>query len=96
MSSCWEEAMANIKSAIKRIKTSKRNRARNTKAKLDLKKRLKALDTAVKAKSADFKKVLSEAVSFIDKMAERGIIHKNKAANKKSKLMKKLNKIKTA
>ena len=44
---------------------------------------------AAKGKEAGEK--FPEVVSMIDKMAKRGIIHKNKAANLKSKLAKKLN-----
>ncbi len=36
---------------------------------------------------AEAEKQLTRAVSYLDKMAQRGIIHKNKAANKKSQLV---------
>ena len=38
---------------------------------------------------------MPEVASMIDKLAKRGTIHKNKAANLKSKLAKKLNALKT-
>jgi small subunit ribosomal protein S20 len=47
----------------------------------------------IKAKGDASKKLL-EVSSMIDKLAKRGIIHKNKAANLKSKLTKKVNAIK--
>ena len=47
----------------------------------------------IKAKGDASKKLL-EVSSMIDKLAKKGIIHKNKAANLKSKLTKKVNAIK--
>jgi small subunit ribosomal protein S20 len=42
-------------------------------------------------KGTDAQKELPEVASMIDKLAKRGIIHKNKAANLKSKLTRKVN-----
>ena len=42
------------------------------------------------AKGADAAKQLPEVISMIDKLAKRGVIHKNKAANLKSKLARKV------
>ncbi|HOJ93178.1 MAG TPA: 30S ribosomal protein S20 [Dictyoglomaceae bacterium] len=84
--------MANTKSAIKRIKISERNRIRNRvrigKIKFYTKQFLKLLD---ENKIEEAKKVLPETISAIDKAAQKGTIHKNTAARKKSKLMKLLN-----
>ena len=41
------------------------------------------------ATGTDASKKLPEVISMIDKLAKRGVIHKNKAANLKSKLTKK-------
>ena len=48
--------------------------------------KLRATEDAGEAKQS-----LPEVISMIDKLAKRNIIHKNKAANPKSKLMKKVN-----
>lgn len=78
------------KSAMKRVKTSRKRRARNLAAKRTVKKAFKAAEKAIAAKASDVKELVRKAVSAIDKAAERGIIHKNKAARKKSRLMRKL------
>mgnify|MGYP001773386121 CR=1 FL=1 len=84
--------MANTKSAIKRIKISERNRIRNRirlgKIKFYTKQFLKLLE---ENKIEEAKKVLPEVISAIDKAAQKGTLHKNTAARKKSKLMKLLN-----
>jgi small subunit ribosomal protein S20 len=81
--------MANHKSAIKRIRANNAKRARNRYQK-------KTVSTKVKAiRSVDnkdvMKKDLPKVLAAIDKLAKKNIIHKNKAANLKSKLMKKAN-----
>ncbi|ACI19239.1 30S ribosomal protein S20 [Dictyoglomus thermophilum] len=84
--------MANTKSAIKRIKISERNRIRNRirlgKIKFYTKQFLKLLE---ENKIEEAKKVLPEVISAIDKAAQKGTLHKNTAARKKSKLMRLLN-----
>ena len=82
------------KSAMKRVKTSKMRRARNLAAKQNVKKAFKSAERAIAAKSADAKELVKKAVSVIDKAVQRGIIHKNKAARRKSRLLLKYNKIK--
>lgn len=76
--------MANHKSAKKRIKTNAKRRDIN-KASLSKLKTLtkKAFDITDKA---EFEPVYKEAVSYLDKMASKGRIHKNNAARKKSQL----------
>lgn len=84
--------MANTKSAIKRIKISERNRIRNRvrlgKIKFYTKQFLNLLN---ENKIEDAKKLLPEVISVIDKAAQKGTLHKNTAARKKSKLMRLLN-----
>lgn len=81
--------MANHKSALKRI--------RATKTKKDINRyQAKTVRNAVKAlRSTDEKeelvKGIPEVVSKLDKLAKKNVIHKNKAANLKSKLMKQAN-----
>ena len=83
--------MANHKSAIKRIRQSEKRRLFNKyyhKTTRNAVRKLKAL-TSKKEASELFHKV----VAMLDKLAKRKIIHKNKAANLKSKLAKHLNTI---
>lgn len=82
------------KSAMKRVKTSKQRKTRNLQAKQAVKSAFKAADKAVAAKSSDVKELVKKAVSIIDKAVARGIIHKNKAARRKSRLLLKYNKAK--
>ncbi len=84
--------MANTKSAIKRIKINERNRIRNRvrlgKIKFYTKQFLSLLN---ENKIDEAKKILPEVISAIDKAAQKGTLHKNTAARKKSKLIKLLN-----
>ena len=83
--------MANIKSAKKRVKVIATKTARNKAIKSDLKTALKKADAAV-ANNADNKvEVVRAAIKKVDMAASKGIMHKNKAARKKSQLQKKLN-----
>ncbi|MDP2212148.1 MAG: 30S ribosomal protein S20 [Candidatus Aquicultor sp.] len=84
--------MANIKSQIKRIKVSERQRQRNKSAKSALKTFAAKFNSAWVSGDKDATaSALYVAVKQFDRAAEKGIIHKNNAANKKSKMMKKLN-----
>ncbi|MDY3345551.1 30S ribosomal protein S20 [Riemerella anatipestifer] len=83
--------MANHKSALKRIRQNEVRRLRNRYYH-------KTTRTAVKVlRNEEDKKVASEqlpkVISLIDKLAKRNIIHKNKAANLKSKLTKHVNRL---
>ncbi|HIV68542.1 MAG TPA: 30S ribosomal protein S20 [Candidatus Butyricicoccus stercorigallinarum] len=84
--------MPNIKSAKKRVKVTKVKDARNQAARSELRTILKKFDAA--AASQDKTAVESAykaAVKALDKAAAGHLIHKNKAANKKSALTLKLN-----
>ena len=83
-----------LKSGIKRVRQSKKRQARNVAVKKAIKIALKAAEKAIAAKTAEAKALASKAVSVIDKAVERGVIHINKAARKKSRLLVKLNKLK--
>lgn len=76
--------MANHKSAEKRIRANEAKRLRNRyqhKTTRTMIKRLKA--TTVKSEA---EALLKDVISKIDKLAKKNIIHRNKAANQKSKL----------
>lgn len=81
--------MANHKSAWKRIRSNDKKKIQNRyhgKTMRNAIKKFKAIEVKTEAVSQ-----LPGMVSMIDKMAKRAIIHKNKAANLKSKLTRKVN-----
>ena len=83
--------MANIKSAQKRILVAERNHARNVAFKTSIKTKVKKVLEAVKAGLLDdAKEHLKKAYSLYDKAVSKGILHKNNAARKKSRLTKKV------
>ena len=79
--------MANIKSQIKRIKTNLKATERNKAYKSELRTVVRATREAIAAgdKAAAEAKLLI-AGKKLDKAASKGVIHKNQAANRKSKL----------
>ena len=85
--------MANIKSQIKRNRQNEVRRLRNKAAKSEIKTRVKSAVRAAEAGADDSVDALKTAVKRLDKAAAKGIIHKNQAANRKSKLMKRLAKL---
>ncbi|NNJ88532.1 MAG: 30S ribosomal protein S20 [Eudoraea sp.] len=78
--------MANHKSALKRIRRNEQVRLRNRYQHKTARNVIKKLRSETNKKKASA--LLPSAVSMIDKLAKRNIIHNNKAANLKSKLMK--------
>ncbi|MHA3704447.1 30S ribosomal protein S20 [Jatrophihabitans sp. YIM 134969] len=86
--------MANIKSQIKRIKTNEKARLRNKSVKSSLKTAVRRFRTAADAGDKDAALVeLKVASRALDKAASAGVIHKNQAANRKSALAARVNKI---
>lgn len=84
--------MANIKSAKKRIKVIKTKTLRNTMIKSALKTKIKKFEAAVANNNVEEAKANYVIVSkALDMAASKGILHKNKAARKKSRLAIKLN-----
>jgi len=83
--------LANTKSAIKRIKQNEKRRVRNRvfrgSARTFVKKARKAIESGdlEAARAATI-----EAVSALDKAAEKGVLHKNNASRRKGRLMKQL------
>ncbi|MCL1789776.1 MAG: 30S ribosomal protein S20 [Peptococcaceae bacterium] len=85
--------MANIKSAIKRAKLSKAKNFENASAKSALKTSIKRFDEALASDPDRAEQALRNASRSLDKAASKGLIHKNKAARKKSRLAKRLTKV---
>lgn len=83
--------MAHTKSALKRIRTSEKNRLVNRHNRSHMKELIKnVLNEQNKEEAA---KKLNSTISFLDKMVLRNLIHKNKASNQKSRLMSYVNKL---
>lgn len=82
--------MANIKSAQKRMRSSKRRADRNKTARTRAKGAVKVARAAIEsgAELKDVNVAVNTAASALDKAAEKGIIHKRNAARRKSRLMK--------
>lgn len=83
--------MPNIKSAKKRVKVIETKTLRNKAVMSDLKTTLKKADAAVAANDENKVAVVTSAIKTVDKACAKGIMHKNKAARKKSQLTKSLN-----
>lgn len=84
--------MANIKSQIKRNKQSEKRRVQNRifrgRTRTFVVKAREATETG--ASVDDAKSAVAKAISELDSAAQKGIIHKNNAARRKSRLMKRL------
>ena len=80
------------KSAIKRAKQSEKKKIRNKAAMSTLKTLVKKVVTSVEGKeSQDIKETLRLATAYIDKVAGKGLIHKNKASRIVSRLTTRVN-----
>jgi len=82
--------VANIKSQIKRNRQNERRRLRNKAVRSEVKTRTKRAVTAAEQGADDATQALRLALKRIDKAASKGVIHKNQAARRKSRLMKKV------
>ncbi|MEL6974477.1 MAG: 30S ribosomal protein S20 [Bacteroidota bacterium] len=80
--------MANHKSALKRIRRNEAVRLRNRYQHKTMRNAMKKLRNEEDKKAAA--EMLPSVIGMIDKLAKRNIIHKNKAANLKSKLASKV------
>ena len=90
-------AVANIKSQIKRNRQSAAAHERNKSVKSALKTAIRSFREAAESGDAAKAKQLAAAASRkLDKAASKGVIHKNQADRRKSRLMKKLNAASTA
>ncbi len=86
--------MANIKSAIKRVKTAAKRTARNRHVKSTVRTAIRGFRASIETVDAEMK--LRAAVREIDKAVSKGVLHRNTGARKKSRLTKQLNKLQEA
>jgi small subunit ribosomal protein S20 len=87
----FEVTVANIKSQIKRNRQNEKARIRNKAVRSELKTRTKAALAAAEMKDDSTEVALRLAIKRLDKAASTGVIHKNQAANRKSRLTKRIN-----
>ncbi len=84
------EKMPNIKSAIKRVKTTKKANVANAQAKSAMRTAVKKAEQAIASGAENAQELVIQATRALDKGVSKGIIHKNAASRKKSRLAKKL------
>ena len=82
--------MANTKSAEKRIRSNERKRQRNQMYRSRVKTMIRKAEQLIFSGQSS-EEAVKAAISTLDKAAVKGILHKNNAARRKSRLMKKLN-----
>ena len=82
--------MANIKSQIKRNRQNEVRRLRNKAVRSEVKTRVKSAVVAAENQAENTEEALRTAMKRIDKAATKGVIHKNQAARRKSRLMKRI------
>ncbi|MFQ5736946.1 MAG: 30S ribosomal protein S20 [Thermodesulfobacteriota bacterium] len=87
--------MANHKSALKRHRQSEKRRMRNTSIRTNLKSAIKKVHEAMGAADAEAtQKNLAAATSLLDGAVSKGVLHRNNAARKVSRLTKAANAVK--
>ena len=82
--------MANTKSALKEIRKNEKRRVRNRLVRGRARTYLKRAVRAVESGADDAGDEIRAAIRALDKAAAKGIIHKNNAARRKSRLMKRV------
>lgn len=89
--------MANSKAALKRIRTAERNRARNRPYRSMARSFVKKAEMAIRSGDNEAaKQAVANAISMLDRVQSKGVIHRNNAARRKSRLMAKFNKMDAA
>lgn len=83
--------MANIKSAIKRIKTNNLKYMQNRTKKSDLRTTIRKYNEAIEVDSPDCKEMLKLTIKKVDQAVSNNLLHKNAASRKKSQLQKAYN-----
>jgi small subunit ribosomal protein S20 len=86
----WRKTLANIKSQIKRNRQNESRRLRNRNIRGAARTAVNQVRAAFEANEPETKEAILKAISALDKAAEKGVIHKNNAARRKGRLMKKL------
>jgi small subunit ribosomal protein S20 len=82
--------VANIKSQIKRNRQNEKRHRRNKAVRSELRTRVKRAREAIDAGADDAAALTRAATKRIDSAASKGVIHRNAAARRKSRLMRRL------
>lgn len=86
--------MPNIKSAAKRVRITRKRTIRNAAIKSAMRTTIRRFEEALASDNVDNAKLaLRKALRALDKAVTKGVIHKNTAARKKSRLTKRFNKV---
>ena len=88
--------MANTKSAQKHVRADEKKRVHNLKVRSRVRTLVKKAERSITVHEADTIESVRQACAELDKAASKGVIHKNNAARRKSRLMAKLNKANAA
>ena len=84
--------MANIKSALKRMRQNEKRRMRNRMVRSRMRTFVRKADALIAEADKEAAEIaVKEAISEIDKAAQKGVIHRNNAARRKSRLMQRFN-----
>ena len=83
--------MANLRSALRDIKKSRKRAARNQSVRSAIKTFVKKTRAAIAGGEENAAQLFNETSALVDKAAKRNIIHKNAAARRKSRLAKRMN-----
>lgn len=84
--------MPRIKSAIKRVEVTERNRERNRAWKSSVRTARNLVEDSLSGKEGNSQEALNNAYSVIDRAVSKGILHRNTAARRKARLVKMLKK----
>jgi len=84
--------LAHTRSALKHLRQNDRRHARNRFFKVTARTEVKKTKQLIEAGQLDeAREAVIEAIKALDKAAQKGVIHRNNAARRKSRLMKQLN-----
>ena len=89
--------MPNLKSAKKRMRLEEKRRARNHAVKMTVRTYVTRARSAIAAapNAPETEESIREAISNLDRAASKGVLHRNNAARRKSRLMARLHKLQT-
>jgi len=84
--------MANLKSAIKRVKVNESKRERNKSIKSTMRTHIKRVEHLIDSEDLENATIaFNETTSIIDNAVQKGVIHRNNGNRQKARLAKKLN-----
>lgn len=89
--------MASTRSALKRMRQGEKRRVRNAAVRSSMRTAVKSTRAALDGRSADeARQSLAQTIRLLDKAVTKGILHRNAAARKKSRLARQLNALTSA